>query len=106
MLSDIRLKGLFQVAGASALFAVFVAIGYGLDSIGWHHMPWEFAIPAGFALAGLLQVISGVPFIRLASQWDALQPWQRGVLGVGIVLAAFALLFAAGLAYVSYLGAG
>jgi len=69
-------------------------------------MPWEFAIPAGFALAGLLQAITGIPFAHLASQWDALQPWQRGVFGVRIVIASFALLSAAAIAYVSYQGAG
>lgn len=106
MLSNIRIKGLFQVIWASALFAVFFGIGYRLNSLGWHHMPWEFAIPAGFAIAGLLQAITGIPFIRLASQWDALRPWQRGVFGVGIVLASFALLSAAAIAYLSYQGAG
>lgn len=106
VLSDIRMKGLFQVTWASALFAVFLALGYWLDSMGWHHLPWEFAIPAGFALAGLLQAITGIPFVRFASQWDSLRPWQRGVLGIGIVLASFALLFAAGVAYVSYQGTG
>ena len=106
MLSGVRVKGLFQVAWASALFTVFVAIGYWLNSIGVHHVPWEFAIPAGFALAGLLQAVTGIPFVRLATHWDALRPWQRGVLGVGIVLGSFALLFAAGIAYVLYQGAG
>jgi hypothetical protein len=106
VLSNTRLKGLLQVAWASALFAIFVGIGYWLNSVGWHHVPWEFAIPAGFALAGLLQAITGIPFAQLASEWDALEPWQRGVFGVGIVLGSFALLFAAGIAYVSYQGAG
>jgi hypothetical protein len=106
VLSNIRIEGLFQVAWASALFAVFFGIGYWLNSLGWHHMPWEFAIPAGFALAGLLQAITGIPFAHLASRWDALQPWQRGVFGVGIVLASFALLSAAAIAYVSYQGTG
>lgn len=100
------MRGLFQVVWASALFAAFAAVGYWLNSVGLHHVPWEFAIPAGFALAGLLQAMTGVPFVRLASQWDVLRPWQRGVFGVGIVLGSFALLFAAGIAYVLYHGAG
>lgn len=104
MPSNIRLKGFFQVAWGSALFAVLAGIGQWLNSLGWHHMPWEFAIPAGFALAGLLQAITGVPFAQLASRWDALEPWQRGVFGIGIVLASFALLAAATMAYVSYQG--
>lgn len=105
MQSNVRIRGLFQLVWASALFAALFGVGYWLESIGWHHIPWEFAIPAGFALAGLLQAVTGVPFAHVASRWDRLLPWQRGVFGVGIVLASCALLFAAAWAYIAYQGA-
>ena len=105
MITAVRLQGIFQIAWASALFSILLGIAYWLNSVGWHHMPWEFVVPAGFALAGLLQAVTGVPFSSLASQWNSLRPWQRGVLGVGIVLGSMALFTAAALAYVHYHGA-
>ena len=42
---------------------------------------------------GLVQVVSGVPFSELSSRWDALQGWQRGVLGTLIFLGACGLIF-------------
>lgn len=98
----VRKRGLFQLAWASALFVVLAGFAYWLDSRGWHHFPWEFAIPAGFALAGLLQGVTGVPFARLASQWDALRPWQRGVLGTAIALAISGVLFGGAVLYIVY----
>ncbi|WP_430391864.1 hypothetical protein [Dyella sp. 20L07] len=89
---------------ASALSALFLGVGYWLDTQGWHHLPWELAIPAGFVIAGLLQVITGVPFTKFASQWDALRPWKRGIFGTGIVLASFGLLFMGAMAYISLQG--
>ncbi len=102
MLNSVRAKGLFQVLWASALFAAFSAFSYWLNSIGWRHVPWEFAIPAGFALAGLLQAITGIPFASFATRWDELRPWQRGVLGIGIVIGCFVLLFCLAAAYIYY----
>ena len=102
MPSTIRMRGLFQVAWATVLLAALAGVVYGLDVIGWHHIPWEFAIPAGFVLAGLLQAITGVPFAHFASRWDGLQPWQRGVFGVALVLASCVVVFAAAWAYIAH----
>jgi hypothetical protein len=104
VLGEVRKKGLIQATWASALFVLFLAIGYWLRSIGLHHTPWEFAIPGGWALAGLLQAVTGVPFAKFASRWDALQPWQRGVFGTAIVFGLAALLYGLAIAYILYGG--
>lgn len=52
------------------------------------------SVPVAYALIGLLEIISGVPFTDLAKNWDSISGWQRGVLGVIIVflvLAAFTI---------------
>ncbi len=55
---------------------------------------FAMAMPAVIALAGLIELVSGVPFWRIAQRWDALRGWQRGVLGLGIVAAFTACWFA------------
>lgn len=50
------------------------------------------AIPGVYALMGLLEIIAGVPFSQIATKWDALAGWQRGILGTFVVILAFGLL--------------
>ncbi|HSI10543.1 MAG TPA: hypothetical protein VK961_00805 [Chthoniobacter sp.] len=51
-----------------------------------------FALPGAFALQGLIELISGVPFLDLAGRWDELKGWQRGLLGTIIVLVAMVVI--------------
>lgn len=51
-----------------------------------------FALPGAFALKGLLEFVTGVPFLELARRWDELKGWQRGVLGTIIVLMALVVI--------------
>lgn len=53
------------------------------------------AIPGACTLIGLLEIISGVPFVEISNKWDSISGWQRGVLGIFIVVAFF-LLFMLG----------
>ena len=53
------------------------------------------AIPGVYALIGLLEIIAGVPFIEIAATWESLAGWQRGLLGLFIVVCAFAAAIAA-----------
>ncbi len=55
---------------------------------------FAMALPAVIALAGLIELVSGVPFWRIARRWDALRGWERGVLGLGTVAAFTACWFA------------
>jgi len=51
------------------------------------------AVPGVFSLIGLLEILTGVPFQHIARKWDDLAGWQRGILGVTIVVLSFALIF-------------
>lgn len=95
-----RRKGLILLSWSGALFALVLAGAWWAEQHGWHYFPWMLAIPGGIALAGLVQVVTGVPFGRLSDYWDALRPWQRGVFGTGIVLVVFALLYGGAIAII------
>lgn len=46
-----------------------------------------------------------IALTRFASKWDNLRPWQRGVLGVAILVVATAMIFAMAAAYILTVGA-
>jgi hypothetical protein len=102
IVSEVRREGLWRLTWAGLLFLIIGAGTLWLDKKGWHHVPWEFFIPGGFALAGALQLVSGVPFSRLSAQWASLAGWQRGVLGITILVAAAVVIFTVAAAYVIY----
>ena len=45
-----------------------------------------------YSCIGLAEIVTGRPFNRLAAAWMELAGWQRGVLGILIVLGAFAFV--------------
>jgi len=49
--------------------------------------------PGVLALIGLVELTSGIPISRLSNAWDGLPGWQRGVIGILILIAFAALLF-------------
>ena len=49
--------------------------------------------PVAWLLAGVLQMVTGVPFDELADRWDNLAGWQRGLIGVSVFVAGLLILF-------------
>lgn len=49
------------------------------------------AIPCVPFFIGVTEFLFGVPIKQVSNKWDDLQGWQRGVLGMLIVLATFAI---------------
>jgi len=50
------------------------------------------AVPVGIGFAGLLEWLTGRPFMELSQSWDELKGWQRGAIGscaILLVIAAF-----------------
>jgi hypothetical protein len=86
------IKMLF-LGGLGAFIYTLIALflntkNYSIHGIGW-------GIPGAYALAGLIQTVSGVPFTQLSDKWDDLKGWQRGVLGlIAIVVSFFIFIFA------------
>ncbi len=96
---NIRSRGLAQLAAGAAPLALIAWLAPAewvrqvLDALGKLAI-FALAMPAVVALAGLVELVSGVPFWRIAERWDALRGWQRGVLGLAIVAAFTACWFA------------
>lgn len=97
---NIRVKGLLQFLGSGLVFGVVIgwfmqqrAIDPTFKLPGGIFSLLLMMAPGGFALAGLLQLLTGVPFSELSDRWNALKGWQRGVIGVFSFLLGLALLF-------------
>ena len=92
---SVRAAGLKKItigiAGA-LLFGLFVfavyASGYRLVGIGW----FVLAIPPAWALVGVLEIMTGVPYNQLSQKWDELSAGRRRLLTFAAVVAAFALM--------------
>ena len=56
-------------------------------------------LPGGYALAGVIEIITNVPFSKFAKKWDSLRGWQRGVLGTTIAFGFFIILILATLSF-------
>ncbi|OYU44978.1 MAG: hypothetical protein CFE44_10000 [Burkholderiales bacterium PBB4] len=49
-------------------------------------------LPGAFALAGLIELVTGSEFQKLSGAWDGLKSWQRGIFGIVVVLLSFSLM--------------
>jgi hypothetical protein len=75
---------------------VAAILGNYIAWLGQHHwqiIGYGWFIPGALFLKGLVQFASGVPFLELSSKWDALEGWQRGVLGTVIFLGSVIFIF-------------
>lgn len=97
---NIRMRGLLQCIAGGAAFAValwwFMARQQANPSGSLPGGPFgliALAAPGGLMFAGLLQAISGVPFSGLSDKWNALEGWQRGVLGTLVFVGGLCVLF-------------
>ena len=50
------------------------------------------AAPAAWGLGGLLEFILNRPFSEMETWWNSLKGWQRGILGIIVVILFFALM--------------
>lgn len=92
-MNAIRRQGLKLAVISGALTVVTTVGAMWVASAGWTVRTFAWGIPGAFFLAGLIQLVSGVPFAELAERWDSLHGWQRGVLGTLIVLLSAGVIF-------------
>jgi len=103
---SIRKKGLGKmVTGFLALIGASYFV-FWLQTKGYS--PNSFAMiglgaPAAIGLVGLLEVLMNRPFSEMEQWWNGLRGWQRGLLGMLVVILAIALLFG-GIAVAGILG--
>jgi hypothetical protein len=106
METSIRKKGTKKLAiGIFSLIGVSYFV-YWLQQQGY--TPNSFALiglgaPVAIGLVGLLEVAMNRPFSEMEEWWDDLKGWQRGILGVLVVILAFAVLIG-GMATAGILG--
>jgi uncharacterized membrane protein YagU involved in acid resistance len=102
-----RLRGLLQLLASGTVFGIglwwFMAEQAAGSNSSAHQLAfYGLLVPGGFALAGLVQAVSGVPFAQLSDKWNSLKGWQRGVYGVGIFVLSGVVVFGSLLAYALY----
>ncbi len=95
--TNVRRYGLLKLIAGLAMYAavwlyVYRQAGFG-DSRGGTFYIILMGVPGALALSGLLEITTGRSFTELAKRWDELAPWQRGVFGTGIIIAAATLVF-------------
>lgn len=76
----------------SLICAAVIILIYSEDSHIIKQLIIPLAVPGAFALMGLLEVITGVPFKEISGKWDSLSGWQRGVLVTIIAALSFIIL--------------
>ena len=95
---SVRKKGLFKLlAGSLAGIAAGYLLHY-METSGMHiNMFYLAAIaaPAAWGLGGLLELIMNRPFSEMEVWWGSLKGWQRGVLGLFVVILSIALMISA-----------
>lgn len=91
-MNAVRRSGLLLLTVAGAVTVACVYLARYLATQGWQLAGYGWGVPGAFALVGLVQTVSGVPFSELAGRWDDLQGWQRGILGTLIVLVAVSII--------------
>ena len=95
---SIRKIGLAKVVGSAVFYTIVFATvlrqGLGDPSHGGMFKLIAMALPGAFMLAGLIELITGAPFSNVSEAWDGLEGWQRGVLGLVVVVLAFVVMMA------------
>jgi hypothetical protein len=93
---DTRTRGLLKFIGSGLLGAIaiyfFVHSERFQSGVVGPVKLIAVAVPGAYSLVGFLEFVSGISFGKLASSWDSLMGWQRGVIGLVVVAAAFAAL--------------
>ena len=96
-LTPVRRKGLFKFLIGALVFAVVLGVLLQLlEYVSNLIVPIGLLLPGAYALAGLVEFITGIPFFELARRWDSLKGWQRGVFGTAIVVMALFLIIGIG----------
>ena len=82
------------VIGSSICIAIFILfVDFNLEK---SFIVKQFIIPlavsGAFALMGLLEIMTGIPFKEMSIKWENLKGWQRGILGSGVAILTFIIL--------------
>ena len=85
---SVRRRGLVKLFVGLLIFIPIVLVLVFLTQQSNVLVPIGLTLPGVYALAGLVEFVTGVSFLELATRWDNLKGWQRGVFGTFIVVTA------------------
>jgi hypothetical protein len=91
---QIRKRGLMMFVIGGIIFAGILYLMYWLSAHN-HQFSVELigaGVPFAVSCIGLIELVSGAPYYRLAQAWMGLRGWQRGVLGTLIVVASLVII--------------
>ncbi len=94
---DVRRDGWKKIKTGAIVTALYTGVLIGAAIAGYKITFRPIAVvpgllPVAWLLAGVLQIVTGVPFEDLSRRWDDLAGWQRGVIGISVFLAGLLLL--------------
>lgn len=87
-MNDARRSGVKWLAVGGAIAAVWIAALLVLKARGWFVYGPGVGVPVVPMLVGTTQLVTGHFVGDLARAWDSLAGWQRGILGLLIVIVA------------------
>ena len=94
---DVRRGGLKKIKAGAVITVLYIGVLVGVSVAGYKLTFRPIAVvpgllPVAWLLAGVLQMVTGVPFEDLSQKWDDLAGWQRGVIGIFVFLAGLLVL--------------
>jgi hypothetical protein len=98
---SVRKKALLKAIGGSIAFALLFAWLMQQQGLGEQRGGMRYGIfylisigaPGAYALVGILELTTGVPFTQLSTKWDNLKWWQRGILATVVIVVALMITF-------------
>ena len=97
---NVRVSGLLKLSVGAAGFALvlWLILRFGVDpEFGGVRnrggLAIAAALPGAYALAGMIEILTGVPFTRLSGYWDAMKVWQKATIGILTTIMAVAVAF-------------
>ena len=96
---SIRVKGLLKlligvIAGIAAGYILYLMEEDSSTTTNMFYLA-AMAMPAAWGLGGLLEFIMNRPFSEMEIWWGSLKGWQRGILGLFVVILSFVLMISA-----------
>ena len=94
---DVRRDALKKIKAGAVVTALYIGVLVAVSVAGYKLTFRPIAVvpgllPVAWLLAGVLQMVTGVPFEDLSQKWDDLAGWQRGLIGISVFLAGLLVL--------------
>jgi hypothetical protein len=91
-----RKLGLIHFLIGSAVSALMIGFFQWLYTKGYRvtYLGAAWALPGVWALMGVAEMLTGLPFMEMARRWDGMAQWKQTVYGLLLMALGFALICA------------